>query len=138
MTLKVGISVELTGKIADPRLESQIKDAINSGLHELAEIEGANYVRSQLYPGHGFRTGNLKNHINADIVGDFNAQVDAGANRYGSNLVYTNWIEGISTRNSISSFKGYGMFRKMYGKLRGNDRAFQRYVGGAIMRLFNK
>ena len=75
MTLQVGISVELTGKIADPRLEGQIKDAINSGLHELAEIEGANYVRSQLYPGHGFRTGNLKNHINADIVGDFNAQV---------------------------------------------------------------
>ena len=70
MTLQVGISVELTGKIADPRLERQIKDAINSGLHELAEIEGANYVRSQLYPGHGFRTGNLKNHINADIVGD--------------------------------------------------------------------
>tara|TARA_B100000745_G_C20016834_1_gene345637 strand:+ start:123 stop:539 length:417 start_codon:yes stop_codon:yes gene_type:complete len=138
MTLKVDISVQLTGKIADPRLERQVKDAINSGLHELAEIEGANSVRSQLYPGHGFRTGNLKNHINADLVGDFNAQVDAGANRYGSNLIYTNWIEGISKRNAISRFKGYRMFARMFAKLRTNDRAFQRYVGGAIMRVFNK
>ncbi len=134
--MKVTMEAELRGKIADPRLRHQLKDAINDGLMELAQIEGANHVKNQLYPNHGFVTGNLKNHIGSAVVKDFVAQIDAGAHRYGSNLIYANWVEGISKRNFGSRFKGYKMFEKMFKDLARNEQAFQKYIGGAIMRVF--
>ena len=123
--MNVTIETELKGKIADPRLKDQLKHAINDGLMELAQIEGANVVKNQLYPSHGFVTGNLKNRIGSAVVKDYVAQIDAGAHRYGSNLIYANWVEGISR-----------MFLNMFRQLGRNEQAFQRYIGGAIMKVF--
>ena len=132
----VTVETELKGKIADPRLKDQLKHAINDGLMELAQIEGANVVKNQLYPNHGIETGNLKNRIGSAVVKDYVAQIDAGAHRYGSNLIYANWVEGISSRNFQSRFKGYKMFENMFRQLARNEQAFQRYIGGAIMKVF--
>ena len=97
-------------------------EAVNRGLLDLATIEGANKVKEQLYPGHGRITANLRNHIGASIVRDYVSQVDAGEARYGANLIYSGWVEGISSRNKTSVFKGYGMFQNAYDHINNNPK----------------
>ena len=115
----VGFTYKQTGPLFDKDMPENLVKAVNSGLLEMALIEGSNYVKDQLYEGHGFVTGNLKNHIGADLVDDLVAQVDAGRNRYGANLVYAAWIEGVGKRNPRSRFKGYHMFENARKRMEG-------------------
>ena len=132
----VGFTYQQTGPLFDKDMPKNLIEAVNSGILELATIEGSNEVKDQLYEGHGFITGNLKNHIGADLVDDLVAQVDAGRNRYGGNLVYAAWIEGIGKRNPRSRFKGYHMFENARKRIEGNQSMFDKYVGRAIERAF--
>ena len=132
----VGFEIKQTGPLFDKDMPKNLIEAVNSGLLELALIEGSNNVKDQLYEGHGFVTGNLKNHIGADIVDDLVAQVDAGRNRYGANLVYAAWIEGVGKRNPRSRFKGYKMFENARKRIEGNQSMFDKYIGRAIERAF--
>ena len=133
---EVGFEIKQTGPLFDKDMPQNLIEAVNSGLLEMALIEGSNYVKDQLYEGHGFVTGNLKNHIGADIVDDLVAQVDAGRNRYGANLVYAAWIEGVGKRNPRSRFKGYKMFENARKRIEGNQSMFDKYIGRAIERAF--
>jgi len=112
-------------------------EAVNRGLLDLATIEGANKVKEQLYPGHGRITANLRNHIGASIVRDYVSQVDAGEARYGANLVYSSWVEGISKRNKTSVFKGYGMFQNAYDHINNNPKLYEEYIGDALIEAFD-
>jgi len=133
---EVGFTYKQTGPLFDKDMPKNLIEAVNSGILELATIEGSNEVKDQLYEGHGFITGNLKNHIGADLVDDLVAQVDAGRNRYGANLVYAAWIEGVGKRNPRSRFKGYSMFENARKRIEGNQSMFDKYVGRAIERAF--
>ena len=133
---EVGFEIRQTGPMFDKDMPKNLVEAVNSGILELALIEGSNNVKDQLYEGHGFVTGNLKNHIGADLVDDLVAQVDAGKNRYGANLVYAAWIEGIGKRNPRSRFKGYHMFENARKRIDGNQPMLDKYVGRAIERAF--
>ena len=93
-------------------------------------------MKDQLYEGHGFVIGDLKRHIGADLVDDLVAQVDAGRDRYGANLVYAAWIEGIDKRNASSRFKGYHMFENARKRIDGNQAMQDKYVERAIERAF--
>ena len=132
----VGFEIKQTGPLFDKDMPKNLIEAVNSGLLELALIEGSNYVKDQLYEGHGFVIGDLKRHIGADIVDDLVAQVDAGRNRYGANLEYAAWIEGIGKRNPRSRFKGYKMFENARKRIDGNQSMFDKYIGRAIERAF--
>ena len=134
---EVGFEIKQTGPLFADDMPQNLIEAVNSGLLELALIEGSNNVKDQLYEGHGFITGNRKNHIGADLVDDLVAQVDAGKNRYGANLVYASWIEGISSRNPRSRFKGYHMFENAFNRLNNNSGLFEKYIGPAIERAFS-
>jgi len=135
---EVGFAVNLkeSGPLFADNMPKNLVEAVNSGILELALIEGSNYVKDQLYEGHGFITGELKRHVGADLVDDLVAQVDAGKNRYGANLVYASWIEGISSRNQRSRFKGYHMFENARRRMDGNQAMRDRYIGRSIERAF--
>ncbi len=133
---EVGFTFKQTGPLFDKDMPQNLVEAVNSGLLELGTIEGSNEVKDQLYEGHGFVTGELKRHIGADLVDDLVVQVDAGRNRYGANLVYAAWIEGIGKRNPRSRFKGYSMFENARKRIEGNDGMFEKYIGRAIERAF--
>ena len=133
------VTVSLHGKIKSPglpQLGTQGIAAVEGGLLELATIEGQVQVQKQLYPGHGFVTGHLFKHIGAALVGPLTAQFDAGKNRYGKNLVYAYWIEGVGSRNKTSSFKGYKMFEKAYNALSSKPNLWKKYVGERLMKVF--
>ena len=110
-----------------------LTEAVNRGLFDLATIEGSNRIKQDLYPGHGRITGNLRNHIGASVPRDNVAQIDAGEFRYGSNLIYSSWVEGISERNRKSVFKGYGMFADAYIHINNNPKLYEEYIGDAIV-----
>ena len=120
-----------------PQISLGFAEAVNRGLLDLATIEGANRVKEQLYPGHGRITANLRNHIGASIVRDYVSQVDAGEARYGANLIYSSWVEGISKRNKTSVFKGYGMFQNAYDHINNNPKLYEDYIGDALIEAFD-
>jgi len=132
-----------TFKIKGPMFESgtQISlgfaEAVNRGLLDMAQFEGANRVKDQLYPGHGRVTGNLRTHIGASVTKDYVAQVDAGAHLLGANIIYSSWVEGISSRNKKSTFKGYGMFKNAYDHINNNPELYDKYIGDAIIEAFD-
>ena len=113
-------------------------EAVNRGLLDLATIEGSNRVKEELKPGHGRVTGNLRNHIGASIVRDYVAQVDAGEAQYGANLIYSNWVEGISTRNrKRPGFPGWHMFANAHAHIDNNPKLYEEYIGDALIEAFD-
>jgi hypothetical protein len=129
-------TIKLNGPVFDaPRqISLGIREAVDRGLLDLAQFEGANKVKEQLYPGHGRVIGNLRNHIGAKMR-DHIAQFDAGETlaEDGRNLVYANWVEGIDKRNQTSVFKGYQMFQNAWEHLNNNPKLYEKYIGDAII-----
>ena len=131
------VEVSLHGQIKNPgAMSDKAEKAAMAGLLELATIEGQVQVQKQLTPGHGFDEGHLFKHIGAAKVGPLTAQFDAGQNRYGKNLVYSYWIEGVGSRNKTSRFKGYKMFSKAYARLASKPNLWKQYVGERMMKAF--
>jgi len=129
-------SIKLKGPIFDAPTQVSLgfQQAVNRGLLDLAQFEGANRVKQQLEPGHGRVTGNLRNHISASLVRDNLAQFDAGETRYGTNLVYANWVEGIDKRNRARpGFPGWHMFAKTREHIDNNPKLYEQYIGDAII-----
>lgn len=134
-----------TFKVKGPMFESGsqislgLAEAVNRGLLDMAQIEGANKVKEQLYGNkknrHGRITANLRNHIGASVTKDYVAQVDAGAHLLGANIIYSSWVEGISSRNK--NFKGYGMFKNAYDHINNNPKLYDQYIGDAIIEAFD-
>ena len=129
-------TIKLNGPVFDaPRqISLGIREAVDRGLLDLAQFEGANKVKEQLYPEHGRISADLRNHIGAKMVNHV-AQFDAGETLAadGRNLVYASWVEGISARNQSSSFKGYKMFKNAYDHIDNNPKLYEKYIGDAII-----
>tara|TARA_R110002020_G_scaffold204990_1_gene409372 strand:- start:2917 stop:3318 length:402 start_codon:yes stop_codon:yes gene_type:complete len=104
--------VETQGNFFDHRNE-RFARALNESILDISVL-GAGKVREQLYRGHGFVTGYLKGSVNGGLVKNFHGQIDAGALMKGKNVVYASWVEGVSSRNKRSRFKGYKMFWKVF------------------------
>jgi hypothetical protein len=102
-----------------------MKEIVNRGLLDLVTIEGSNYVKDQLYPGHGRITGNLRNHVGANLIQDNLAVIDAGETRYGADIQYAEKVE-----------KRYGMFAKARERIRSTPGLYQQYIGDALVEAF--
>ena len=66
---------------------------------------------------HGYRqTGHYARSINGRMTGTLHGELtDSG-------VVYGPWLEGVSSRNDATRFKGYGIFRRTRDKLQGMAR----------------
>ena len=73
----------------------------------------------------------------ASKVRDNLVQIDAGEALYGANLIYSNWVEGISPRNKTSVFKGYGMFANAHAHIDNNPKLYEKYIGDALIEAFD-
>ena len=135
-TPKPTTTFKMKGPIFDAPAQVSLgfQEAVNRGLLDLAIIEGSNKVKEQLYPDHGRITGNLRNHIAASVTKDNEVQIDAGEARYGANLIYSAWVEGISTKNKKRpGFPGHHMFENTYNDLNNNPKLYEDYIGDAIV-----
>ena len=114
------VTMEFQGNFFNHR-NIKFAKALNDSLEEIAAI-GAGKVSDQLVRGHGFRTGYLKSSVGGGLIKNLHAQIDAGEHRYGRNVVYASWVEGISARNKRSRFKGYFMFKKVIREMKGRPK----------------
>jgi hypothetical protein len=129
-------SIKLNGPMFDTpsQISLGFQAAVNQGLTDLAQFEGANKVKEQLEPGHGRVIGKLRGQIGASLVRDNVAQFDAGETQHGRNLVYSNWVEGIDDRNRARpGFPGWHMFRNAYDHISNNPALYNKYIGDAII-----
>ena len=108
---ELGFEIEIKGKLFNPLVDKKLVIAMNQGVANMA-LAGEARVKGQLIPYKKvYITGHLHGSIAGNLVKDLVAQVDAGAVKRGANTVYASWIEGTSSRNRTTKFKGYHMFR---------------------------
>ena len=119
------VRFEVEGPVLGDNVPKVMQEIVNRGLQDLATIEGSNHVKDQLYPGHGRITGNLRNHVGANLIRDNLAVVDAGETRYGADIVYARTVE-----------KRYGMFANTAARLRSTPNLYQLYIGEALAEAF--
>lgn len=95
--------VTLVGPLFD-RGPERFRDAVRDVTQDLVE-RAESMVKAQLYTGHGLISGHLRRSIAGEMKGPLSGVV-------ATKVVYGAWIEGVSTRNEKTRFKGYAMFRK--------------------------
>ena len=118
----------VSGSFFEGNLEQRMVKAVNRGLTDIA-IVAQGRVRRELTPGHGRRTGTLQRSVMGWVYRDLHAKVDAGEKVFGRNLIYSYWVEGVSTLNNRSVFKGYRMFRSVYEWMKRKPKVIEDYFG---------
>lgn len=109
--------------------------AVNTALNDIA-VDAQGRVRGQLKKGHGRITGTLQRNIFGYQYKDLHAVVDAGQRSLGANLIYSYWVEGVSTLNKKSVFKGYFMFRNVAKWLQKGPKEVDDYFRRALLETF--
>jgi len=112
-----------------------LKEAANTALMEVAQTT-SRLVKAQLYPNHGRVTGRLRSSVMGELVKDFTAVVTPSSTAAGNPIRYANWVEGISSRNKRTKFKGYGMFKKVHQHLNSRPAWLEKIFGDELMRAF--
>ena len=113
-----GVTIKVSGPLFKYGGEP-IASAIRDSVHELT-AEGERlakdraievvYSHGGAHPNRYKPTGRWLNSIHGDVVGEMGTLSD-------SKLVYGPWLEGVSSRNETTRFKGYATFRWVFGKL---------------------
>ncbi len=89
--------------------QTQLRSATNDAAKEIA-AETLKEIRSRLYPGHGYRTGALRNSYHADAeVSGYTAHISAGSELHYAPHVEYRWGGKIShLRPAIAVMKERG------------------------------
>jgi len=129
----LGFRMIATGKLFNLNAEKHIKSAFEIAITKMAQVTEQR-TKKQLYKTHGVVTGHLRRSISGEYLGKMKAQVDAGLARQGANVVYANWVEGVSSRNKRTRFKGYKMFQNSKEQLASEnlDKYFAKPIKDAI------
>ena len=122
------VQVRLIGPILNGQAPPIINDALQNAIGDLV-AEGESKVKIQLYPGHGLVTGHYRRSIHGETT-------SRGGRIHDSDVIYGPWLEGVSSRNQTTRFKGYAMWRKTTQKLQGMARTILlKYINKALRRL---
>lgn len=105
------------GKLFDGRAGNILEKYVGKGVQEIVEM-GEDRLASILKPrpagvflakGQAQRgkasTGNYRRNLHSKVTGISGVIHDSG-------VIYGGWLEGTSSRNKTTRFKGYGSFRK--------------------------
>lgn len=104
------IDVVLSGPMFDGRLDVMVNDMLAEMLNVTA-AQGFADVRESLNEHIQFPTPYYETQINIARADDDLVVNDRG-------IVYGPWLEGVSTRNRSTRFKGYASFRRSAANLR--------------------
>lgn len=129
MSPVTSLDVKFSGPLFTPPglAERVVRDAVRDTVQDLAE-RGERMVKAQLYPGHGFKFGNLRRSITSRVEDRLTARVD-------TDVVYGPWVESGASRRQ-TRFKGYAMFRKSRQAMeRMKLRLLSQHVARAARRL---
>ncbi len=142
------VSVRLTGPFfrdgARPvvaSLHDAIQETVLTGEKEAVSMaqprERGGVFHSDAYArAHGYtHTGHYARSIHGRMVGSLHGVIDDTGGGYGP-CVYGPWLEGVSSRNQATRFKGYAIFRRTKDKLQRMSRdILLKHVQKALARL---
>jgi hypothetical protein len=113
--MELSTKVEFQGRFFQPYATQQLLAATHAGINELVQ-EAETFLNDRLKPmagggvykntpaSKGGSTGHYRRSISSDMK-ELNALITDG------NVIYGPWLEGISSRNNTTRFKGYFSFR---------------------------
>ena len=110
------VKVNLRGPFFTVNVPVVIVGAVDAGIKDTV-AEGERDIKMQLYPGHGQDTGRYKGSIHGEMVKSFHGVVRSSG-KSGKPVIYENWLEGVSSRNQVTRFKGYAMYRNAFQRLK--------------------
>lgn len=102
-------SVSATGPVFDGRAKTALNAYFDEAKQEVAQV-GVNDVHAELGQVLKHPTGHYQSRITTTRAKDNVAITDGG-------VIYGPWLEGTSSRNQSTRFKGYSTFRRMTQKL---------------------
>lgn len=100
------IDAKVSGPFFDGRIETQISSALDETEEEVGRY-GVSRIHIELGTVLKNPTGFYQSRIQTERQFDTSVINDAG-------VIYGPWLEGVSSRNSITRFKGYATFRRMW------------------------
>ena len=108
-------TVELHGNFFSRQILRALHDHTNRIVDESTKLlvttiqrnlDVAIYNVGGAHPDRYTPTGNYRRSINGRMVGSMHGEV------HDSGIVYGPWLEGVSSRNNATRFKGYAAFRR--------------------------
>lgn len=102
---------ELTNAIKDTVEEVVLTGEREARLMAQPAPSGMFHTREYAAGAGYFQTGNYNRSINGRLQGSLHGTISD------SNSVYGPWLEGVSSRNQATRFRGYHIFRKTKEKL---------------------
>jgi hypothetical protein len=120
----MGISVSASGPLFDGTAEKAIRDFRLAAERDIAEV-GVGLVKDRLHSVLKHPTGRYESRIG---ISKDNLITDGG-------IVYGPWLEGVSSRNTKTRFKGYSTFRRVKQELQVKaaeiaEKTLQNYIDG--------
>jgi len=115
--MSTGVKVELKGPIFSKMASHEVKSMMRGIIQELIST-GEERLQKILRPrpggvylsiaeaGKRASKGNYRRNVRSEMRGSLHGVIDD------SNCVYGPWLEGTSSRNQTTRFKGYSSFRK--------------------------
>ena len=105
----IRVDVITSGPYFDGGMKRSVNLAVDEASEKVAQT-GVNMVKSRLDTVLVNPTGRYQSQIQTDRSTTSPVVTDSGS-------VYGPWLEGVSSRNASSRFKGYATFRKTTAKL---------------------
>lgn len=121
--MTISLHVRKHGPIFSPERGRAIDAFLTEGTKEVGD-QGVNDVQAYLGGVLKHPTGYYRSRITTNRVGHDNRVTDSG-------VVYGSWLEGTSSRNRSTRFKGYTTFRRVAQRL-------QHKVPGIVDPLLDK
>jgi hypothetical protein len=113
-------TVELKGPVFSGAVPDIIRDGVDNVEHEIAKAGEQRLhqllVRGATFKPNGQSTGAYNSAVRTELV-DGDALITDGG------MVYGPWLEGTSSRNQSTRFKGYATFRKTRDWLEGQAKS---------------
>lgn len=112
MVSRINLEVDQSGPFFDGRARKALHAWLDDAKEDVARI-GVNEVHARLGALLQHPTGAYQSTIVTERVSRFNDQVITDGD-----VIYGPWLEGTSSRNKTTRFKGYRIFRRARLKLR--------------------
>lgn len=125
MVIRISTRVRRTGPLFDGRANHIMNQFVDELEHDAAE-EALQDIRSTYHASFRQPTGYYESRVHVSNMGGHPEVTDGGY----AGPVYGPWLEGVSSRNATTRFKGYHAFQLAASKL-------QRRIEGMGYRLFD-
>lgn len=115
-------------------LSGAVQELVEKGEEHLGEMlrpRPAGVYLSVAEAGRGkASTGHYRRNVHGEMRGSLLGRL------HDSNVIYGSWLEGTSSRNQTTRFKGYSSFRRTHQWLEGQkERVVQAHVGRWLRRM---